>query len=160
MVTVESSGELHSNDSLHVPVGTRFSSGRARPGKFAAVLNNEQCWACDTEAYRPKTHHIMFNHSHLFYSFDTWDCVRCMLCLVAILAISSFLPLKEDNNMLASWYTYDVGVVAKDINGYWEKAGRMEDGIPGAGHNIKYKNIITMDLWQFCYQTCIYVVRF
>lgn len=41
MVTVELRGELLSNDSLHVLVGTRFSSGRARPGKFAVVLNNK-----------------------------------------------------------------------------------------------------------------------
>lgn len=71
MVTVELSRELLSNDSLHVLVGTRFSPGRARPGKFAVVLNNKLCWACDTEGYGPKTEFIMFNHSHLFYSFDT-----------------------------------------------------------------------------------------
>lgn len=73
MVTVELSRELLSNDSLHVLVGTRFSSGQARPGKFVLkiVLNNKQCWACDTEGYGPKTEHIIFNHSNLFYSFDT-----------------------------------------------------------------------------------------
>lgn len=58
MVTVELSRELLSNDSLHV--GTRFSSGQARPWKFAAVLNNNQYWTCDTESYRPKIEHIMF----------------------------------------------------------------------------------------------------
>lgn len=41
-------------------VGTRFSSGRARPGKFAVVLNNKQYWACDTEGYGPKIEHILF----------------------------------------------------------------------------------------------------
>lgn len=40
-MSLELNGELLSNDSLDVLVGTRFSSGRAGPGISAVVLINE-----------------------------------------------------------------------------------------------------------------------
>lgn len=74
MVTGESSRELLSNNSLHVLVGTRFSSDQARREKFAVVLNNKQCWACDTEGYGPKIEHILFQ-SQLFIIVLTHEVV-------------------------------------------------------------------------------------
>lgn len=65
MVNLELKGEILSNDSLDVLVGTRFSSGRAGPGISAVVLNNEQSGVCDIKGYEPKMQHIMFQ-SQLF----------------------------------------------------------------------------------------------
>lgn len=42
--------------------------------------------------------------------------------------ILSFLPLKDNSNMLANWYTYDVGDVAKDVNRYWKKQRKQKMG--------------------------------
>lgn len=157
MVSLELNGELLSNDSLDVLVGTRFSSGRAGPGISAVVLINEYVIL---KVMDLKWSILCSSHSHSFYSFVRLGTVRCLLHLVAILKLFwVFWPLKDDSNMLASWYTCAAEAVAKDINGYWKKQ-RKKMGFQVLETILNTKKSITVDTWQFCLWRCIYTTCF